>query len=106
MAAASGGGIGLVLGDVLTYLMGRHFVFFVNIPMRAGVCALCLVGYHAYLAFRHYALSADCLELQSAAGRFGDSAGEFGYCRGVNWDDTQVRYPLRHQESVRDRGSS
>jgi hypothetical protein len=39
---AGGNGIGLLLGGSLTGALGWHWIFFVNIPVGAGIYALCL----------------------------------------------------------------
>jgi EmrB/QacA subfamily drug resistance transporter len=39
---AAGGGLGDLLGGLLTKTLGWHWVFLVNVPIGAAVCALCL----------------------------------------------------------------
>lgn len=41
-ASAGGGAIGLLLGGVLTNVLSWHWVFLVNVPIGAGVYALCI----------------------------------------------------------------
>ena len=43
MVCASGGGVGNLLGGVLTKAMNWHWIFLVNLPIGIGVYAFCLI---------------------------------------------------------------